>query len=225
VNTYELVAELIEAGQLRVRGALASAGWQFSQPVPSVAQIESTSASSVIATADSIHLAANCYLAQGNWSRINTAIPGMLFIVRQTGVVEMYYAAAGANPIAWTKSSMRVGNAADTSTAWVPFSYVNGWSAYADGNFGANAGWRKMPDGLIVTRGLVTAGTQGVMAVLPAGARPINTMLFAAAMNGGVVRLDLDNVGNLGCSSGTLAGGAWNNAWISLNGISYLAEA
>lgn len=101
-------------------------------------------------------------------------------------------------------------------TAWIPFPYVNGWVDYG-APYGP-CGYRKNPNGIVMLKGLVASGTATTIFTLPAGYRPVNTLLLNVQTSPNVAcRLDLSAAGVL-----THTGG--NNGWISLGGIMFLAE-
>ena len=101
-------------------------------------------------------------------------------------------------------------------TSWRTLAYVNSWADYG-APFGP-AGYRKLSSGLVVLKGLVQGGTAAGIATLPAGYRPGHQGLFSMQTSPNVVcRIDIQTDGailNYGGSPG----------WISLNGITFLAE-
>jgi len=112
----------------------------------------------------------------------------------------------------------------NTDTGWIPFAYGPGWTAYGDGNYGANAGYRRLATGLVILRGLVQGGAASTLvATLPAGFRPVNVTLVPAAMYGGIQRIDIGNDGGIRCAE--MLAGVFSNLWLSMNGITFLAEA
>jgi len=113
---------------------------------------------------------------------------------------------------------------AATDTGWTTPAFVNSWAAYADGNYGASCGYRKMPDGRVIMRGLIAGGPQASLAfTLPVGYRPLWNMIFATTNASGVVRCDVMMTGAVNIGVNILAG-SWSNTFQSLNEISFLAE-
>jgi hypothetical protein len=106
---------------------------------------------------------------------------------------------------------------ADTDTGWSSFAYVNSWADYPPPF--SPAGYRKLSSGLVVLRGLVQGGTAASIATLPVGYRPGVQLLFGAqtSPNNVLCRVDIETGGVISHTGG-------NNNWISLNGISFLAE-
>lgn len=106
---------------------------------------------------------------------------------------------------------------------WTTPTFQNSWTKYASGGLYGNVGYRKMPDGTVVMRGLIASGTQNNTAfTLPVGYRPTDNQLFACAMNGGVNRITVQTDGQVVVQE-TLAG-TFNNTWISLNEVRFLGE-
>ena len=104
--------------------------------------------------------------------------------------------------------------AADTS--WHPFAYVNSWANYG-APFGP-AGYRKLSNGLVVLKGLVQGGVAATIATLPAGYRPGHQGLFNMQTSPNVAcRIDI-------ATNGVISHTGGNAGWISLNGITFLAE-
>jgi len=100
--------------------------------------------------------------------------------------------------------------------AWTPFAYVNSWADYGV-PFGP-AGYRKLSSRLVVLKGLVQGGTAAVIATLPAGYRPGHQGLFNMQTNPNVAcRIDISTAGVINHIGGSAG-------WISLNGITFMAE-
>lgn len=110
-------------------------------------------------------------------------------------------------------------------TAWTAPTLLNSWA-----NFGSvfnPAGYRKDSNGFVHLRGLIKNGTTTAgtpIFALPAGYRPAFTNIFSTVSNDlfGEVR-----VGGAGDSTGynLYCSGPVSNVWLSLDGLSYLAEA
>ena len=116
--------------------------------------------------------------------------------------------------LAAISQSIKTLAAADTD--WHSFAYVNGWANYG-APFGP-AGYRKLSSGLVVLKGLVQGGTASGIATLPAGYRPGFQPLFNMQTSPNVAcRVDITTTGVISHTGG-------NNGWISLDGITFLAE-
>ena len=112
--------------------------------------------------------------------------------------------------------SQSIKTIAASDTDWHPLAYVNGWADY--GSPYGPAGYRKLSSGLVVLKGLVQGGVSGVIAVLPAGYRPGFQPLFNMQTSPNVAcRVDITTTGVIQHTGG-------NNGWISLDGITFLAE-
>jgi hypothetical protein len=118
---------------------------------------------------------------------------------------------------AQARTNIGVAQVAGFDTSWKPFAYLNGWLDYA-GPFGP-CGYRMLPNGMVILRGIVKNGTDVNILTLPAGYRPGVQVLLSVgtAATSGVCRLDITTAGLLYHTGG-------NNQWISLNGINFLAE-
>jgi hypothetical protein len=93
--------------------------------------------------------------------------------------------------------------------------FYNGWT-----NYGANyapASYDIDAVGYVHLSGLIKGGTVGQCAFyVPPGLRPANELVFCTATNGGSARVDVHTDGSVYVVTG-------NNAWVSLDGISYKA--
>lgn len=95
-------------------------------------------------------------------------------------------------------------------------SFLNSWVNY-DTTYN-DAGYFKDTVGVVHLRGLVKNGTIGTaIFTLPAGYRPIRRQLFTTSSNGALGRCDVEANGNVLANAG-------NNAWFSLDGLTFLAE-
>ena len=109
-----------------------------------------------------------------------------------------------------------------TDEVWSSPSLLNSWAQYSVGVW--DASFRKMPDGRVIMRGLVTGGALGSTAfILPAGYRPSRQQMWACANAGGVVRADVTPDGVV-VPANILIAGAYSSAHTSLSEISFLAE-
>ncbi len=94
----------------------------------------------------------------------------------------------------------------------------NNWVAY--GGDLATPQYTKSADGIVTLKGMIKSGTTTeltYMAKLPPGYRPLKTLAFVTPSNDSVGRVDVGENGYLIFRSGS-------SAWISLSGISYVAE-
>jgi len=105
-------------------------------------------------------------------------------------------------------------------TPWTEPATLNTWVNY-DAVF---QGVRYMKDalGFIHLQGLVKDGTVGAgiaIFILPPGHRPLKTLLFPVATNPNTIgRVDITGAGSVEATAGS-------NTWLSLNGISFKADA
>lgn len=112
--------------------------------------------------------------------------------------------------------SQSIKTLAAADTVWHPLAYVNSWADYG-APYGP-AGYRKLSSGLVVLKGLVQGGTASGIATLPAGYRPGFQPLFCMQTSPNVAcRIDITTTGVISHTGG-------NNGWISLDGITFLAE-
>jgi hypothetical protein len=123
----------------------------------------------------------------------------------------------------WDGTRLRRGD----DTAWLVPSYTNGYGAYSSPWV---PGYRKMPDGTVRLRGLVTAGTQGTSAfTLPVGYRPANNQygqaLYACAAQGGVFRNDVMSNGQVLIGVEVKSGSWVAGGWVSISEMTFMAEA
>jgi hypothetical protein len=116
---------------------------------------------------------------------------------------------------AQSRTNIGAAQATVFDTVWKPFPYVNSWVDY--GAPYAPAGYRILPSGLVILKGLCQNGTTNTICTLPAGYRPGITMLYTAYSNNIACRIDI-------AASGLISHTGGNSAWISLGGISFLAE-
>ena len=92
--------------------------------------------------------------------------------------------------------------------------FENSWVNYGSGF--ESAGFYKDPFGRVHLKGLVKTGTVGVaMFTLPSGYRPSATVLFSVHSNGAEGRVDINS------SGAVIAVSPSNNAYVSLDGISF----
>lgn len=198
----------------------------FSQP-GGAGMIKASQATTIFAAAQANHIGANAYIdSTGAWVRYDIAQPATLFIVRSAGAIETYYAAAGANPISWTRAGQRISNASDADTAWTSATLLNAFAHYGS-PFGP-AGYRKMADGTVVVRGLISGGSANAIAfTLPAGYRPATgrQYLFMVHNANGPVRIDVNDAGNILFGGMSIVGATYSTGWTSLDGIRFLAES
>lgn len=110
-------------------------------------------------------------------------------------------------------------NFSKPDAAWVTPTFQNSWVNYGSGY--NDAKYRKDALGYVNIKGLVKSGTISTtlpIFTLPAGYRPAQRYLFNAQSNGALGRVDVDTDGKVIPLTG-------NNAWVSLDGIRFLAEA
>jgi len=201
-------------------------------PRPDSLGVEAPGAYLMLMSKVGTHMGGNTYWDGVNWMRYDTASPSS-FIVAAGGNITMYNGGAGANPLTYGVSFLMDNNGLatiynrirhNTDSGWSALAYSPGWSSYGDGNYGANVGYRKLATGQVIMRGLVQGGAANTqVATLPPGFRPANIHLFAQPMYGGVQRVDVASDGGIRCAE--MLAGTFSNLWLSLAGITFLAEA
>ena len=153
-------------------------------------------------------------------ARLFTETVGDLLTVTSNGSVGIGTATPGA------KLQVSGGQTILEQEPWQTPALQNGWAPYA--NSYNPPSYFKDSMGIVHLRGMVRGGTlRNTIFTLPAGYRPINRELFlvasampsAAATNGsGFGRVDVANDGQIIAWEG-------NNDWLSLDGITFRAEA
>lgn len=102
-------------------------------------------------------------------------------------------------------------------TAWHFPTLLNGWLNY--GGAFATAAYRKDASNYVHVKGLIKSGTIGAAAFnLPAGYRPGGQVLYGTISNNVIGRVDVGTNGDLNITSPSSA------AWVSLEGLTFLAE-
>jgi hypothetical protein len=192
----------------------------LSVPQAGAAALNAPIASAFVTSKQGAYLTYNASFDGTNWLRYDTSAFAQLFVVAGNGILMMYTAPAGANPITWTASTIATG----PDSGWLNLgSYGTSWSSYGPPFL---AQYRKLPSGMVICRGLVTKsaalGPAGeIIATFPAGFRPAaGAQLIFGATNYGLVGTDLrlDSNGSLMLQSGGHAG------WTSLTSVTFLAE-
>lgn len=177
------------------------------------------------------HLASNCYYDGTNWQRYDTTLSACVIqSIIGGGLLTVQYAPAGGNPITFTTYQITQATLAQLASAdsgWTDVgSYAANWSAYDPTQWRPK--YRKLSNGLVVFRGLVKKSLALVanenMFVMPAGYRTGNpeSDIFDGANAAGYCELRTYSGG--GFNLGGTIGAAGGNAYVALNGISYLAE-
>lgn len=111
-----------------------------------------------------------------------------------------------------------VSDGVPTSEAWKRPDFLNGWENYNEDVY-YPAEYYKDPTGRVHLRGMIDSGTVPSAAFnLPAGYRPKKTVLFSTISNASVGRVDVSLSGNVVVQNPS------NNNWVSLDGLSFLAE-
>lgn len=213
------------AAGLSLTGDLTTPAWISSRRTAAMSSIQGSSTSLLLNASLGVQLGVNAtYGTDGTWNHVDTGQPTALLSIRSNGVVDYYYAAAGANPItAWAPGGARV-CVPDVDTAWRSPVLINSWAAYT-GTWAPF--YRKMPDGRVIMRGLIQGGANGTIAFqLPPGYRPnpAYSYLFACCAAFGVIRNDVGTDGVIQIGPEVKAG-TYSSVWISLNEITFLAEA
>lgn len=100
---------------------------------------------------------------------------------------------------------------------WTAPSFLNSWVNYG-GSYNT-AGYFRDKNGIVHLRGMIKLGSVGSAAfTLPEGYRPTNNELLATISNGAIGRINIDSSGNVTPASPS------NNAWVSLDGITFRAS-
>jgi hypothetical protein len=101
---------------------------------------------------------------------------------------------------------------------WCSMTLQNGWINY-NASVYQTAGYTRASDGLVTLKGLLSSGsTSAVIATLPAGYRPATQLLMATQSAGSWARLDIHTDGTI------LAAANVNSGWLSLDGMTFMAE-
>lgn len=110
-----------------------------------------------------------------------------------------------------------VGRDGIVQQAWQGVAFQNAWRNYANGY--NDAGYFKDSMGIVHLRGLVAGGGINTIFVLPAGYRPAFRQLFVCCTNPNVAgRVDVTSAGEVTVVVG-------NSGWVSLDGLTFRAEA
>lgn len=110
----------------------------------------------------------------------------------------------------------------DNSTpTWIAPTFTNSWGNYG-GGFNT-AGYVKDAMGFVHLRGLVSSGSVAAMFTLPSGYRPASACIFVCPCNHtasppGNARVDVSAGGAVSLVSYAASS---NNAWVSLDGITF----
>jgi hypothetical protein len=103
--------------------------------------------------------------------------------------------------------------------SWLVPGLNNSWVPY--GAPYANPGYRRDALGFVHLQGLVKNGTAGLIFTLPTGYRPLATKHFAVVSSNGTT----DAFGSvLIDATGNVTANAYNSAYVSLSGITFLCE-
>lgn len=81
---------------------------------------------------------------------------------------------------------------------WISPTLNLGWSDLGSGN--AVSGYRKLADGTVELKGLITGGTAGVIFTLPVGYRPQADVNFVCYSQNGVNRVEVQSDGDVDVS-------------------------
>jgi len=101
-----------------------------------------------------------------------------------------------------------------TIPIWMPLFLGNNWVAYST-QFTIPA-YTKTKAGMVVLKGMLKAGA-GTIAILPAGYRPSERVLFENSSNQTFGRMDVQITGAIDMVTGS-------NAWTSLDGINFMPD-
>jgi hypothetical protein len=159
----------------------------------------------------------------GGWNRRDVAQPAAAIYCNPANQrMELWTAAAGANPIAWTIATVTAAQLARvaqlaTDTGWANLAFAANWS-----NFGAGlptAQYKIDVRGWVCLKGLVKKGVAlllpDTIGTLPAGFRPATVHLFLATSAAGATEIRVDTAGNVFIQTGG------SPADTSLDGIAF----
>lgn len=105
-----------------------------------------------------------------------------------------------------------------TQEAWVAPTMSNGWINYGTSSFTA-CGYMKDTMGFVHLRGLISSGTSNTaIFTLPVGYRTLKQLHIAVPANNAFGNIAILTNGNVHLQAGS-------NVWMSLDGISFLADA
>lgn len=125
------------------------------------------------------------------------------------------------NPSNWQSFQASYYAGSSSGDGWKTFSLQGGWSRYSTSY--VDAQYTRGNDDLVTVRGMIrngcTSGNNCVIATLPEGYRPKDTLIFTGVSNGAYGRVDVQPNGNI------VPVGIPSNAWLSLDGISFMAES
>lgn len=167
------------------------------------------------------------YYSKGDPNGVVRASPGALCLNREGGAgTTLWVKESGTGDTGWRAFP----NLTTPSSSWQALTYSNGWRDYNGGGAPwGTGGYRKDASGYVHLHGLLdknggnwVAGE--VMFTLPAGYRPGQQELFSPRMGGGGEnngRCDLTTAGQFTVVAGGLANPV---NFVSLAGISFLAE-
>ena len=106
---------------------------------------------------------------------------------------------------------------------WITATLQNSWVVF--GSTFASLQYRKERDNRVWFRGVIKDGTttdETTICTLPEGYRPVYQVIFPVLTNPNVItRLDLSTAGDLSIET---TGGGTTGSWISLDGLSFMAE-
>lgn len=154
-----------------------------------------------------------------HWAQVATnAMAHVSYVPASTSIAAKGYTNTFLSVNAMYYTASRV-DGTNCATQWCTLPLQNGWLYY--GAPYSTPRYTIGTDGIVKLKGLIRAGTAATMATLPAGycpkQRPLLTVVTADVWG----RLDIAPQSNGTC---TIEGGAYNAAWVSLDGIQYLAE-
>jgi hypothetical protein len=105
---------------------------------------------------------------------------------------------------------------------WVTATLGNSWVSF-DGGATFDIPSYRLLNRVVYLKGLMKSGTSATTVfTLPVGSRPLKSIQFIGVSTTGAAKIRIDNAGNVSVQSYTTGG---SNADVSLNGISFPAEA
>lgn len=135
---------------------------------------------------------------------------GHVFVQRDSRKIDIAYTIDGTS---FTQEVEAVPG--DPSAGWVTLTLLNSW--VNSGSPYASASYRIMENGLVILRGTILSGTSGIVANLPAGARPVGSVMFNIYTWGGECRCDVQPGGNI-----VLQG--YSSTLVDLGGVAFVQE-
>jgi hypothetical protein len=135
---------------------------------------------------------------------------GHVFVERDSRKIDIAYTIDGTS---FTQEVEAVPG--DPSAGWVTLTLLNSW--VNTGSPYASASYRIMENGLVILRGTIQSGTSGVVANLPAGARPVVRVMYNVYTWLGECRCDV-------LAGGDISLQGYSSTLVDLGGVAFVQE-